>query len=579
MWSSLQTLFLRGLAPVSETLLQDVAHQDFAATIPWWEMGMNVTGNGTYTYGGSAITWRYCDNLGDIPVECGNLTVPWDHFRTEGEEKRAVKLLRLRSKNLMTTKHLFLGMMGPALSSVNHLRKKGKELHQLLGNDFHLVAFDHRGVGESTWRAQCYPQPDRNPTEFTPQSPLITDPYHDNAGAYRWAGEFVQGCPMANTYYEKYLSTPQLAADLHYVRGKLAGEGSLLYYWGYSYGALLGQTYAKMYPDSVGGLVLDAPTNLVEWYDDAGLTEKWTDTDAVFDGFFEECLRARGNCSLSQFVTIEEEEHLRFVGARDLRDLVVDFATKHFSEKTRRATFMKLLHEPSYWRSFADSMTALMRNGTKGAAAAANGTKGAAAGGGGGGGGLLDFLPLMNDDTSDAMSTDDPRGREKTLRNFIFLNDALTGKPHWPSRKYTALSRLAKLRSLSEFALYDAPMLYKKQRWEEQRGLPFNIREPPVIQTKRPILFLASEFDPVSPMISAVKATDMFEGSRVLQVDGYGHGALGLPSRCVMDYVRRYLRDRELPGNATRCQHDVPYFEGKQERAIFHGIYPSVEDV
>lgn len=40
-------------------------------------------------------------------------------------------------------------------------------------------------------------------------------------------------------------------------RGKTTKDSSLLNYWGISYGTFIGETFASMYPDRVGRVVLD----------------------------------------------------------------------------------------------------------------------------------------------------------------------------------------------------------------------------------------------------------------------------------------------------------------------------------
>jgi hypothetical protein len=51
--------------------------------------------------------------------------------------------------------------------------------------------------------------------------------------------------------------------------------------------------------------------------------------------------------------------------------------------------------------------------------------------------------------------------------------------------------------------------------------------------------------------------------ARLLTVDGYGHGAQGAPSACVMRYINRYLIRIKLPPEGTRCgQNQQPFSPG-----------------
>jgi pimeloyl-ACP methyl ester carboxylesterase len=74
----------------------------------------------------------------------------------------------------------------------------------------------------------------------------------------------------------QHMSTAVVAADMLSVvnafaaseRGKAVKDSSLLNYWGISYGTFVGETFASMYPDRVGRVLLDGvvdPRELYRW--------------------------------------------------------------------------------------------------------------------------------------------------------------------------------------------------------------------------------------------------------------------------------------------------------------------------
>ena len=67
------------------------------------------------------------------------------------------------------------------------------------------------------------------------------------------------------------------------------------------------------------------------------------------------------------------------------------------------------------------------------------------------------------------------------------------------------------------------------------------------------MLFVNNRLDPVTPLKSARKMAERFEGSRVLMHDNVGHGALFPANECVWEYVREYLRRGEMPEERTKC--------------------------
>lgn len=76
-----------------------------------------------------------------------------------------------------------------------------------------------------------------------------------------------------------------------------------LYYYGLSYGSSLGLTYAQLFPDRVGRMLLDGIDNPVEDRTTAGFgLTALTDRDRVYkEGFIGECIRAGPkNCALAE---------------------------------------------------------------------------------------------------------------------------------------------------------------------------------------------------------------------------------------------------------------------------------------
>lgn len=75
-----------------------------------------------------------------------------------------------------------------------------------------------------------------------------------------------------------------------YIAGK-----EKLQYWGFSYGTQLGSTFASMFPDRVGRLVLDGVINAENY--GAGLwTDFLHDTEKVMQYFYKTCAAAPGRC-------------------------------------------------------------------------------------------------------------------------------------------------------------------------------------------------------------------------------------------------------------------------------------------
>ena len=89
----------------------------------------------------------------------------------------------------------------------------------------------------------------------------LTTPVPDSAEAltvaHAYSGGFAQGCVERTGAYAGQVGTRNTARDLEAIRIAL-GEPKLNYL-GFSYGTIIGATYAQMFPTNVRAMVLDGP--------------------------------------------------------------------------------------------------------------------------------------------------------------------------------------------------------------------------------------------------------------------------------------------------------------------------------
>jgi len=246
------------------------------------------------------------------------LDVPKDHFNKSSEESFSIPLIRLLAHNASASgnKHVFLNPGGPGGSGVSYLLRAGENLNKIIGEGFNLLSFGPRGVNASIPQALCYVDSKRRAEGFA------GNPWDINFQAgemFTQAENMAKAC-ADTTVDGAYINTPQTASDMNSILDAIEQED--MYYWGLSYGTILGQTYAQMFPERVGKLAIDGVANLDQWYNGIDHGEALIDTDTIVAGFLEECFKAKDNCALNSI------NGITFSAATDLQTYFEDYMKK-----------------------------------------------------------------------------------------------------------------------------------------------------------------------------------------------------------------------------------------------------------
>lgn len=194
------------------------------------------------------LTWTECG----VGFDCTDVTAPLD-WEDPGKGEITLSVVRHRAEGTPVGS-LLTNPGGPGASGVDLILNS---LDFAVGADlienFDVIGFDPRGVGDST-AVKCYDAPQMDNYLYGIPSAA--------RGTAEWEAElldshkaFAEACDANSNGILPYITTVNAARDMDLIRAVLGDKQ--LNYLGYSYGTFLGATYAKLYPEKAGRLVLD----------------------------------------------------------------------------------------------------------------------------------------------------------------------------------------------------------------------------------------------------------------------------------------------------------------------------------
>lgn len=206
-------------------------------------------GKGLARYTSQRVTWRPCRTS----LRCATVLAPLDYTRLDGSAITLAVAQRVRPGGARRGS-LFLNPGGPGGSGIEMVSAfdgAGLEAYDLVG-------WDPRGVGRSTpvscfagEKLQAYVTADISPDDAAERADLLSE-----------QEAFGESCLQRSGAVLGHISTEDTVRDLDLLR-ELLGQARLNYV-GFSYGTQIGATYAQLFGDRVGRMVLDGAVDLSE---------------------------------------------------------------------------------------------------------------------------------------------------------------------------------------------------------------------------------------------------------------------------------------------------------------------------
>lgn len=198
------------------------------------------------------LAWERC---GDA-FECATLTVPLDYTDPDAGELGLALLKDPADDPEDRIGSLVVNPGGPGASGTGYAEQASSAFRKPILSAFDIVGFDPRGTGASS-PVDCL-------TDAQLDAFIATDPDPDSAIEARQYADLSaalgDGCRERSGELVAHVSTVEAARDIDVLRAAL-GEPEL-HFFGASYGTKLGATYAELYPDRVGRMVLDGGIDL-----------------------------------------------------------------------------------------------------------------------------------------------------------------------------------------------------------------------------------------------------------------------------------------------------------------------------
>ncbi len=401
---------------------------------------------------------------------------------------------------------------GPGASGLDFARAGSGIVSESLLERYDLVGFDPRGVGDST-PVTCLSDAETDTFLAADGSP---DTRAEEQRLVDLAKEFGERCAERSGDLLGHVSTVEAARDIDVLRAVLGDDR--LNFLGKSYGTYLGATYAGLFPDRVGRLVLDGA--LDPKLTSAALNEgQAIGFEGALTAFVEDCVR-RSGCPLPDGRAQALAAVERLLADIDRRPLDAEEG-RPLTQGLAMLGLAFGLYDKGFWSGLRQGLDEAME---------------------GDGSTLLVFADLYaSRDRSGRY-----QGNSMAAQYAVNCLDRAEG------------SDIAALRSTADGLEKEAPIFGAYLMWS---SLPCGFWPVPVTGESQavraegapPIVVVGTTRDPATPYAWAEALADQLASGRLLTFEGDGHTAYH-GNRCIDRAVDRFFLEGKAPADGTRCR-------------------------
>ncbi|MBL1107043.1 alpha/beta fold hydrolase [Streptomyces sp. 5-8] len=468
------------------------------------------------SYYDQQLRWRDCGVPG---FQCATMKAPLDYAKPDAG---AVRLAVARKK--ATGKSRPLGSLlvnpgGPGGSAVGYLQDyAGLGYPAQVRARYDMVAMDPRGVARSE-PVECL---DGRQMDTYTQTDLTPDDRQERNAVVAAQRKFAESCGAHSARLLRHVSTVEAARDMDILRAVLGDRK--LNYVGASYGTLLGATYAGLFPERVGRMVLDGAMD--PSLDARRLNQDQTaGFETAFRAFAEDCVR-HTDCPLGGKGTTPAQvgDHLQaFFRKLDAHPVPAgDASGRKLGEALATNGVIASMYDEGSWEALREALTSAMKEHD--------------------GSGLLSL--------SDSYYERDASGH---YSNLMMANAAVNCLDLPPA--FNGAEAVEKGLPAFEKA---SPVFGSGLAWASLNCAFWPVRatgEPHRIEAKgaAPIVVVGTVRDPATPYRWARSLAGQLSSARLLTYDGDGHTAYGRGSACIDTAIDTYLLRGTPPTAGKRC--------------------------
>jgi pimeloyl-ACP methyl ester carboxylesterase len=536
-WVSAGTLTLAaaGLAVTSAPTARSAPAAAPAATTT---TAGTTTTSGTSTTPGTAataqgsrrLTWTACRD----GFQCATLFAPLDYDQPDGVQV-ALPLIKLPAgQPARRIGSLLLNPGGPGGSGVDFARGFAKFLPLQVRARFDVVGFDPRGIMRSS-PLRCFDTFDQAVAGVPPFAfPLTAREERVLRDADRTLAD---ACAGHGGPILSHMSTADVARDMDLMR-ETFGDARLNYL-GYSYGSVLGQVYANLFPNRVRALVIDGVLDPIAWTTGRGTEASTTpfsvrirsDQGALrtLNEFFRLCDAAGKDCAFSGSASKRYATLAARLRAHPIEIDEGDGQTSRFTYADLVSATLGGMYEPTSWPDGAEFLAAVEDAASPATLGRLRAKLSA----------RLGLAPLA----------------QEPYPNFIEGGLGVSCSDSINPRTFAQWRRAvhAAARRTKYFGRAWGWSGSVCTQWSRTAGQDRYLG-PWTARTASPVLVVGNFFDPATRYQGAVTASRLLPRSRLLSYAGWGHVAFVLRANfCVDDNVTRYLVTLQTPPSGTVC--------------------------